>query len=91
MLLLLTARELLCMLPWPPTPLLPGLPHKQLHLLLVPHAPHPFCRSYVILKGTVLTYFRSERDVQFPPRGRIDLRSAGASTACRACCVQLGF
>ncbi|KAI7841389.1 hypothetical protein COHA_005007 [Chlorella ohadii] len=28
---------------------------------------------YVILKGTVLTYFRSERDVQFPPRGRIDL------------------
>ena len=29
--------------------------------------------SYVILKGATLTYFRSERDVQFPPRGRIDL------------------
>lgn len=28
---------------------------------------------YVILKGTSLTYFRSERDVQFPPRGRIQL------------------
>ncbi|PSC71143.1 Diacylglycerol O-acyltransferase 1 [Micractinium conductrix] len=32
---------------------------------------------YVILKGTTLTYFKSERDVQFPPRGRVEL--AGAS------------
>jgi GNAT superfamily N-acetyltransferase len=31
----------------------------------------------VILKGASLTYFKSERDVQFPPRGRIDL-GAGA-------------
>ena len=29
--------------------------------------------SYVILKGTTLTYFKSERDVQFPPRGRVEL------------------
>lgn len=27
---------------------------------------------YVILKGATLTYYRSERDVQYPPRGRID-------------------
>lgn len=33
-------------------------------------------RRYVILKGALLTYFRSERDVQFPPRGRVDLRGA---------------
>lgn len=30
----------------------------------------------MILKGALLTYFRSERDVQFPPRGRVDLRGA---------------
>ena len=35
-------------------------------------------RRYVILKGSTLTYFKSERDVQFPPRGRIDL-GAGAA------------
>lgn len=50
------------------------------HAQLSPCTPHPpLClhrpprRSYVILKGTSLTYFRSERDVQFPPRGRIKL------------------
>jgi hypothetical protein len=30
------------------------------------------CR-YFILKGSTLTYFRGERDTQFPPRGQIDL------------------
>ena len=50
-------------------PLLPSRVTLLL-LLLLPSR----CCSYVILKGPVLSYFRSERDVQFPPRGRIDLR-----------------
>lgn len=29
---------------------------------------------FVIVRGTSLTYYRSETDVQYPPRGQIDLQ-----------------
>lgn len=49
--------------------------------MLTPSPRLPAClptRRYVILKGAVLTYFKGERDVQFPPRGRIDLGGGAA-------------
>lgn len=30
---------------------------------------------YVVVKGNLLTYFKKEQDVQFPPRGQIDLQA----------------
>ena len=44
-----------------------------------PPPPPPWPHRFFILKGTTLTYFKSERDVQFPPRGRIDLAPPGAA------------
>lgn len=58
---------------WTPVPLwtpAPPVPALQLR--------------FVVLKGNVLTYYKREQDVQFPPRGQIDLQvRTGAACVAR--------
>lgn len=53
--------------------------------LWTPAPPVPALQlRFVVLKGNVLTYYKREQDVQFPPRGQIDLQvRTGAACVAR--------
>ena len=42
-------------------------------------------QRYFTLCGSVLTYYKTEHDLAFAPRGQVDVKVGLAHTACQAC------
>jgi hypothetical protein len=79
-----------------PTPTAPSTPHTQVQTShkqsphqhtssslskLPPPAPPPNLHRYFVLTGTVLRYYRSERDAALIPRGVVDVQVSGRPLA----------
>lgn len=87
-------RNWACAVPPEPVCLTPSrcacvFDHNQLHgFTTATECASLYCRRYFVLTGTVLRYYRSERDVAYAPRGVVDIQVRDASAAVDCICAQ---